>query len=52
MDDEERKDVLVGLVDEVVLFELSCDFLFVVDEERIELVGHQFWFLVEGNGLC
>ena len=26
--------------------------MFIIDIERIELVGHKFWFLVEWNRFC
>ena len=49
MNYEEWKYILVRLVNEILLFKLLYDIMFIVNIERIELVGHEFRFLMERN---
>jgi len=44
--------ILIAFIQDVILFELLADNLLIVEEQRIKLACHQFWFLVIGNGLC
>lgn len=52
LDDEEGENVFAWFVDKIVLFELFGDEMFVINEERVEFVGHEFWFFMEGYWLC
>jgi hypothetical protein len=51
VDDVERQYVLSRPVDDVPLYELFGDVVFVVDEEGVELGSHGLWLFVEGDGL-
>ena len=51
MDDIEWKDVFSGAVYDILLHEFLGDVLFIVEEERIELVGHCFRLLMQRDRL-
>lgn len=47
MDDVSWEHVFIRFVDEIILFELLCHEVLVVDVEGVEFVGHQFRFRVK-----
>jgi len=46
MNDKLRQTFALGLVDDVILFELFCCECLVVNADRIEIIGHQLGFLL------
>ena len=43
------QNILTRFVDEIFLLEFLHHIMFIINVERIELVGHKFWFLMERN---
>ena len=52
MDDVERQYVFIGFVYDVLLDIVLGYLLLIVDEEGVELVGHEFGLLVERYAFC
>lgn len=52
MHDIQGQYIFVRFVDQIILFELLDDMIFIIDKQGIELVGHELGFFMERNRFC